>query len=67
MFWRTASGNEVDFVIKENQNRKAYEAKFGNQKPNHSAVKAFKDAYPDFSFQTFSWRPDNENTWILKL
>ncbi|PKP46426.1 MAG: AAA family ATPase [Bacteroidetes bacterium HGW-Bacteroidetes-11] len=67
MFWRTASGNEVDFVIKENQNRKAYEAKFGNQKPNHSAVKAFKDAYPDFSFQTFCWRPDNENTWILKL
>ena len=67
LFWRTASGHEVDFIIKENQKGKAFEAKFGNQKPNHTAVNAFKDAYPDFSFQTLSWRPDNENIWILKI
>ena len=67
MFWRTASGHEVDFIIKENLKGKAFEAKFGNQKPNHTAVKAFQEAYPDFSFQTLSWRPDKENTWILKI
>jgi predicted AAA+ superfamily ATPase len=67
MFWRTASGHEVDFIVKEGLTRKAFEAKFGNQKPNHTSVKAFKENYPDFSFLTLSWRPGDENTWILKI
>ncbi|RDC54749.1 ATP-binding protein [Pedobacter chinensis] len=49
-FWRTADGNEVDFVVEESLGSgKAYEVKYSDVQFKPSKYKKFVAAYPDFS------------------
>ena len=54
-FWRTADGNEVDFIVEEQFNRgKGYEVKYNSVKYVPNKYKKFLDAYPDFSLSCIS-------------
>lgn len=56
-FWRTADGNEVDFVLEENNEQgKAIEVKFNEVEANSKKYKKFTEIYPDYPIQFFSWR-----------
>ncbi len=59
-FWRTADGNEVDFVLEENNKQgKAIEVKFNEVEANPKKYKKFTEIYPDYPIQFFSWRGKN--------
>jgi predicted AAA+ superfamily ATPase len=47
LFWRTADGNEVDFVMPYIENPFAVEAKFDKASIRISKYKKFKETYPD--------------------
>lgn len=55
-FWRTAAGNEVDFIIpfKKNQG-KAYEVKYNFSEFRPSKYKLFQKTYPDFDLSCKSY------------
>jgi hypothetical protein len=56
-FWRTADGNEVDFVLEEsNKGGKAIEVKFNEAEANAKKYKKFTELYPNYPVQFFSWR-----------
>ncbi len=56
-FWRTADGNEVDFVLEENNRQgRAIEVKFNEAEANPKKYKKFTELYPDYPIQFFSWR-----------
>lgn len=55
-FWRTADGNEVDFVLEEsNKGGKAIEVKFNEAEANTKKYKKFTELYPNYPVQFFSW------------
>lgn len=59
-FWRTADGNEVDFVLEEtNRQGKAIEVKFNEAEANPKKYKKFTELYPGYPVQFFSWRGEN--------
>jgi uncharacterized protein len=59
-FWRTADGNEVDFVLEENNNRgRAMEVKFNDAEANRKKYKKFTELYPGYPLQFFSWHGEN--------
>lgn len=56
-FWRTADGNEVDFVLEEsNKKGKAIEVKFNEAEVNPKKYKKFMELYPAYPVRFFSWR-----------
>lgn len=56
-FWRTADGNEVDFVVEETAfGGKAVEVKFNPREANPNKYKKFTEAYPRFPLAFYSWR-----------
>jgi len=56
-FWRTADGNEVDFVLEErDKGGKAIEVKFNEAEVNTRKYKKFTELYPNYPVQFFSWR-----------
>jgi predicted AAA+ superfamily ATPase len=61
-FWRTADGNEVDFVLEEsNKQGRAIEVKFNlpagqTGEANPKKYKKFTELYPNYPIQFFSWR-----------
>jgi uncharacterized protein len=56
-FWRTADGNEVDFVIQESFNKgKAIEAKFNAYESKINKYKKFMEEYPSYTFEFNTWR-----------
>ncbi len=56
-FWRTADGNEVDFVLEEtNRQGRAMEVKFNDAEANPKKYKKFTELYPGYTIQFFSWR-----------
>jgi predicted AAA+ superfamily ATPase len=56
-FWRTADGNEIDFVLEESsKKRKAIEVKFNEAEVNPRKYKKFMELYPYYTVQFFSWR-----------
>ena len=62
-FWRTADGNEVDFVALERVNKgKAYEVKYNDLQFKPSKYKKFMAAYPDFKLQCVSKVVGKEET-----
>ncbi len=62
-FWRTADGNEVDFVVTEKLNiGKAYEVKYNDAQFKPSKYKKFTAAYPDFALQCVSKVVGKEET-----
>lgn len=68
-FWRTTSGNEVDFIIDDPGviNKNAYEIKYNCVSFNKVKYKKFTEAYPDFNLQLRSYLTDNNNTDIFAL
>lgn len=49
-FWRTADGNEVDFVVEEQLNKGlAYEVKYNDVQFKPNKYKKFLEAYSDFN------------------
>jgi uncharacterized protein len=59
-FWRTADGNEVDFVIQESFNKgKAIEAKFNAYESKINKYKKFMEEYPSYTFEFNTWRDIN--------
>lgn len=59
-FWRTADGNEVDFVVEETAfGGKAIEVKFNPTEANPNKYKKFTEAYPHFPLQFYAWRKHN--------
>ncbi len=55
-FWRTADGNEVDFVVETSfQKGYAVEVKFQENESKLSKYKVFTNAYPDFPLQIWWW------------
>ncbi len=60
-FWRTQAQAEIDFVEIEDGRMQAYEFKF-NPTKTPRAPKAFRDTYPDASFQVIT--PDNYQPFV---
>lgn len=62
-FWRTADGNEVDFIALETLAKgKAYEVKYNDIQFKPSKYKKFLAAYPDFDLQCISMLTSKEET-----
>lgn len=55
-FWRTADGNEIDFVV-ESAYLKGYaiECKFSEEQINTKKYKKFVENYPQIPLQFLSW------------
>ena len=62
-FWRTADGNEVDFVVKQPENKGlAYEVKYNDAQFKPNKYKKFMEAYADFDFGCISKEVGNVGT-----
>lgn len=60
-YWRTGSGNEVDFILSDNGNHNAIEAKYDKSQVKSSKYRLFRQAYPEIPIQ-FVWLiPFNED------
>jgi predicted AAA+ superfamily ATPase len=53
-YWRTSSGNEIDFVLPDISTPMAVEAKFNKSQIRKSKYKMFRDSYPDIPLE-YSW------------
>jgi len=56
-FWRTADGNEVDFVLPNIENPQAIECKFDAAFANPSKYKKFTENYPNIPLSFWSMAP----------
>lgn len=62
-FWRTADGNEVDFVVQQPENKGlAYEVKYNDAQFKPNKYKKFTQAYPNFIFGCISKEVGNVAT-----
>ena len=68
-FWRTTSGNEVDFIIDDPGaiSKDAFEIKFNDASFRKVKYKKFTDAYPEYNLQLRAYLTDSNNTDILAL
>lgn len=56
-FWRTADGNEVDFILETSfQNGDAIEVKFNENEAKPQKYKKFTEEYPNFPLRFLSWK-----------
>ena len=53
-YWRITSGNEVDFVLPNQEQSLAIEAKFDHSQIRQNKYKVFRETYPDIPL-SFSW------------
>lgn len=60
-FWRTASGNEVDFVLSDTGKLKAFEVKYGQNQIEANKYKLFMEAYPEIPIQFFWMNPFHQD------
>lgn len=65
-FWRTADGNEVDFVLPESETPYAIEVKFSETQVKTSKYRKFTDAYPYLDFQ-FSFYSDFDEDFFRRI
>lgn len=67
-FWRTADGNEVDFVVNtEYQKGFAIECKFDERAFSKSKYKKFAEAYPNFPLVVKSYLSGNNETSLFSI
>lgn len=67
-FWRTADGNEVDFVVNtEYQKGFAIECKFDEKAFSKSKYKKFEEAYPNFPLLVKSYYSGNNETSLFSV
>ncbi|MFN0214546.1 MAG: ATP-binding protein [Saprospiraceae bacterium] len=56
-YWRTADGNEVDFVLEENAyGGKAVEVKFNRSEYKPRKYARFVESYPEYPLEVWSWK-----------
>ena len=60
-YWRTSAGNEVDFVLSDNERLKAIEVKYDNNQVNLNKYKLFTKNYPDIPLQFFWLNPFDQD------
>jgi predicted AAA+ superfamily ATPase len=61
-FWRTTSGNEVDFIIhKTGKPSYAVEVKYSNDKISEAKYKKFRTAYPEIDLSFACYEPFSED------
>lgn len=65
-FWRTADGNEVDFVVPEAEKPFAVEVKFSENQAKQSKYQKFTAAYPDIDFR-FSFYSDFNEDFFRRI
>jgi predicted AAA+ superfamily ATPase len=66
-FWRTADGNEVDFVLQDTVNSGiALEAKWETKSFKASKYKKFKENYPNFPLHVVGMDAETPASWVLK-
>lgn len=54
-YWRTADGNEVDFIVEQTMNEgMAYEVKYNDISFKPSSYKKFRETYPGFPLRVLS-------------
>jgi predicted AAA+ superfamily ATPase len=53
-YWRTSGGNEVDFILPDNDRLRAIEVKFDSNQVNRNRYKIFLETYPEIPLQ-FLW------------
>jgi predicted AAA+ superfamily ATPase len=67
-FWRTADGNEVDFIIEDSiTTGKAYEVKFAESGFKASKYKKFVEGYPDFILKPLVYEKETTKAVDLLL
>lgn len=67
-FWRTADGNEVDFVASSDyKNGKAYEVKSGENQFKPTKYRKFSDNYPNIHLSIIAYNRRNNNIPIIEL
>ncbi len=64
-YWRTADGNEVDFVCQSGPVPKAIEVKYDKQQVNRKKYKVFEQAYPDIPLSFLWMQPFDEDFFRL--
>ena len=67
-FWRTADGNEVDFVVSSDyKNGKAYEVKTTFIEYKSTKYKKFTENYPNINLSIIAYNSWNKNIPIIEL
>jgi predicted AAA+ superfamily ATPase len=67
-FWRTADGNEVDFVVDGYaEDKKSYEVKFNTNQFKPLKYKKFVTAYPELPLQCIGYESKNNADNIISL
>jgi|LSQX01.3.fsa_nt_gb predicted AAA+ superfamily ATPase len=66
-YWRTTSGQEVDFVLPGIANPKAIEAKFDKALIKKSKYRKFKETYPEIPLEYVWMAPFNEDFFRLGI
>lgn len=67
-FWRTANGNEIDFVVTETHKQGiAFEVKFDGNNFNPSKYKVFQHSYPSFTIKGVSFNQNKNCQQSLKV
>jgi predicted AAA+ superfamily ATPase len=67
-YWRTADGNEVDFVVESSyQSGYAIEVKWNDDKINPVKYKKFTEAYPSFPLRYCCFKAEKIENYILKF
>ncbi len=68
-FWRTSSGNEVDFVIDNHGfiEKEAFEIKFNSNSFKEKKYKKFMNTYPDIKLDFRAFSAKNNSTDIIAL
>lgn len=67
-FWRTADGNEIDFMISPDCNTgSAYEVKFNGRDFKHTRYKKFTENYPNISLRALSYKNHDATIPVIKL
>jgi hypothetical protein len=67
-FWRTTSGHEIDFVVKEDAlSGKAYEVKFSSNNKKDKNLLQFRSLYPGILTSIVTFQPEKDAAWVLKI
>lgn len=67
-YWRTADGNEVDFVVSSDyENGQAYEVKFDKKLYKQAKYQKFKNQYPGISLQVISYSDERDDCTALRV
>ncbi len=68
-YWRTTSGNEVDFIIDDSEKsiNDAFEIKFNSTSYNKKKYKKFMESYPNYELQLKAYIANNNTEDIMTL